>query len=130
MIGFCQLALVCLLAMAMGASPARAASIPSAEEDGWGHFLGCVTVLLDSAIHSTYCGPARVPLELAPLGAAGGGGGNTAPEPSCGSCSGPAASIGQPLSPYQVASLSLNLPPLPVERRQLLAQSCCPLGSS
>lgn len=130
-----RLGAACALALLMSTSPGRAASVPSAAEDGLGHFLGCFSLLLDSVAHAEHCGPSRVPLDLTPLGA--GNGGDTdlppPPPPSCFPCSGGTASfVGlPPLNPYQVASLSdapLSAPPQP--RRWELLLACCPGGGA
>lgn len=128
---YSQLGAACALGLLMSVAPAKAASVPSATEDGLGHFLACFSLLLDSVEHAKYCGPSRVPIDLAPLGA---GSGNDAapppPPPSCGPCSGPTAVIGPPeLEPYQVASLSYGTAPASPRRWELL-MACCPIGNS
>ena len=127
-----RLGAACALALLLSASPARAVSVPSAAEDGLGHFLACFSLLLDSVEHAKYCGPSRVPVTLAPLGAGGDGAAPPPPPPSCGPCSGPTAFVGLPeLEPYQVASLSFDMAPAPAQpRRWELLMACCPIGNS
>ncbi|WP_141728484.1 hypothetical protein [Devosia insulae] len=127
-----RLGAACALALLISASPARAVSVPSAAEDGLGHFLGCFSLLLDSVAHAQYCGPSRVPLDLTPLGAGGSGDAAPPPPPPCFPCSGPSSFVDlPPLSPYQVASLvdaPRSIPPKP--RRWELLMACCPGGGA
>jgi hypothetical protein len=49
------------VALVLGAVPARAAIPPTQQQDGWGHFWGCFSIILDSVAHAQYCGPSNVP---------------------------------------------------------------------
>lgn len=126
-----RLGAACAVALLISAGPARAVSVPSAAEDGLGHFLGCFSLLLDSVAHAENCGPSRVPLDFISLGA-GGSGDVAPPAPPCLPCSEPRGLVDlPPLSPYQVAMLSygpLAGPPKP--RRWELLMACCPGGGA
>lgn len=125
-----RLGAACALALLMTASPARAVSVPSAQEDGLGHFLGCFSLLLDSVAHAENCGPSRVPLDFTPLGA-GSGGDSAPPPPPWLPCSGPASFVDlPPLSPYQVASLTDAPLVAPPKRRWEVLMACCPGGGA
>ncbi len=126
-----RLSVVCVSALLIYSSPARAVSVPSAQEDGLGHFLGCFSLLLDSIAHAEYCGPSRVPLELSPLGARGDGGNDKPPAPpSCDPCT-EAQRYLPPPSPYRVASLSYGMLSVPTKpSRWELLMACCPGGGA
>ena len=125
-----RLSAACVFALLIFSSPARAVSVPSAEEDGLGHFLGCFSVLLDSIVHAQYCGPSRVPMDLKPVGTGGEGG--KLPVPPCAPCEGTPNLASLPaLDPYQVASLSYGmLPVLAKPSRWEVLMACCPVGNS
>jgi hypothetical protein len=126
-----RLSAVIVFALLTLASPTRAAPVPSAEEDGLGHFLGCFSVLLDSAVHAKYCGPSSVPLDLTPLGAGSDNSAPPPPPPSCAPCTGGAFVDLPALEPYQVASLSYGMLPVATkpERWELL-MACCPASGA
>jgi hypothetical protein len=127
---FRRLGTACILALLTLSSPAQAVSVPSAEEDGLGHFLGCFSVLLDSITHAEYCGPSQLPLELTSLGAGGDGGSKPPAPPSCDPCGGAQLYL-PPLQPYQVASLSYGMLAVPAKpSRWELLMACCPGGNN
>lgn len=110
-------------------SPAHAAAIPPAAEDGWGHFVGCFSVLLDSVTHAQYCGPSTVPFNNDSLSKSDPSSAPPPPPPSCGPCTN-GADLMDPQGEVLVAELSDHWLPSRRVRARWMLLACCPIGNS